>query len=128
MENFASTGPMGEIRHQIKKLTLEWAADHHVSIDAAQPLENVWLAVIFRHPTAGRHSGLVLDLHDFAAGFEPELSVAALAGEIVQSFIIEPGEPGRQVDHPWLKELNEEFGPLSWRGDVTSLPSGQPDK
>lgn len=128
MENFARTGPMAEMCHQVKKLTWEWDTDQRVAIDAVQPLQEAWLAIVYRNPIAGPHRGLAFDLNDLAAGFEPELSVSGLAGEIVQSFFIEPGDPGRQVAHPWLKGLNEKFGPLTWSGDVAELPSGQPAK
>ncbi len=100
MENFASTGAMTQVCHLVEKLVGEWDTDQQVAIDAVQRLENAWLAVVYRNPAAGRHLGLVFELNDFAGGFYPELSVAGVAGEIVQSFIVEPDEHGRQVDHP----------------------------
>lgn len=126
MANFINAERVDELCRQIRTLTGQWDTDHRVAMDVIQPLTGAWLAIVYRNPAAGPHLGLVFDLHDFAAGFDPELTVADLAGEIVQSFIIEPGEPGLENAHPWLKGLNEKFEPLRWRGDVAELPSAPP--
>jgi hypothetical protein len=124
MAGFANTDRVAEVCRLVAVLTEQWDTDHRVRIDAVQPLTGAWLAIVYRNPATGPRSGLVFDLDDFAAGFAPGLKVTELAGEIVQSFIIEPGGPGLANTHPWLKGLNEALGPLRWRGDAINLPSG----
>lgn len=128
MVNFTNTDRVAEACRQIRTLVGRWDSDRRVQIDVVQPLREAWVAIVYRNPTAGPRSGLVLDLDSFAAGFDPELTVTELAAEIVQSFLIEPGGPGLEVAHPWLKDLNQKFGPLRWRGDAVELPSTPPEK
>jgi hypothetical protein len=126
MANFTDADRMAEVCRQITTLTRQWDTDQRVAIDAVQPLKETWLAIIYRNPATGPRLGLFFNLENFSAGFDPELTVAELAGEIVQSFIIEPGGPEHENAHPWLKGLNEAFGPVRWRGDEAQLPSEQP--
>jgi hypothetical protein len=123
MGNFTNADRVAELCRQITTLVGQWDTDRRVEIDVAQPLQEAWVAIVYRNPTAGPRLGLVFDLDNFSAGFDPELTVTELAGEIVQSFIIEPGGPGLKTAHPWLVDLNEKFEPLRWRGDVAGLPS-----
>jgi hypothetical protein len=123
MANFTNTDRVAEVCRQIPTLVGRWDTDRRVKIDVVQRLREAWVAVVYRNPTAGPRLGLVLDLDSFTAGFDPEPTVAELAGEIVQAFLIEPGGPGLEVDHPWLTNLNQKFGPLRWRGDAAELPS-----
>jgi hypothetical protein len=128
MANFTNTDRVAEMCRQIPPLVGRWDSDRRVKIDVVQPLREAWVAIVYRNPAAGPRLGLVLDLDSLAAGFDPELTVTELAGEIVQSFLIEPAGPGLEVDHPWLNDLNQKFGPLRWKGDAVELPSAPPDE